>query len=93
MPKTTNLQKLLGRLLGPLLKAGLSLMANAFKPLTKSVLVALELTAAASAADAAIQEKMFKSGTTILIFSNEELNDIRKIVKSPENAGLLIRCY
>ena len=40
----------LGRLLGPLLKTGLPLMKNVIKPLAKSVLIPLGLTAAASAA-------------------------------------------
>ena len=44
----------LGRLLGPLLKTGLPLMKNVIKPLAKSVLIPLGLTAAASAADARI---------------------------------------
>ena len=43
-----------GRLLGPLLKTGLPLMKNVTKPLAKSVLIPLGLTAAASAADAGI---------------------------------------
>ena len=47
----------LGRLLGPLLKTGLPLMKNVIKPLAKSVLIPLGLTAAASAADAGIHEK------------------------------------
>ena len=42
----------LGRLLGPLLKAGLPLIKNVVKPLVKSVLITLGLTGAASAADA-----------------------------------------
>ena len=42
----------LGRLLGPLLKTGLPLIKNVIKPLAKSVLNLLGLTAAASAADA-----------------------------------------
>ena len=77
--------RFLGRLLGPLLKTGLSLTKNVLKPLAKSVL----LTAAASATDAAIQKKIFESGTTALIISNEELNNIMKIVKSFEGSGLL----
>ena len=44
----------LGRLLGPLLKTGLPLIKNVIKPLAKSVLIPLGLTAAASAADAGI---------------------------------------
>ena len=89
----------LGRLLGPLLKTGLPLIRNALKPLAKSVLIPLGLTAAASATDAAIYEKMFGSGTrpsdvakeTKLMISNEEMNDIMKIVKSLEESSLLIK--
>ena len=89
----------LGRLLGPLLKTGSSLMKNVLKPLAKSVLIPLGLTASASAVDAAIHKKMFGSGTlpsdlarqTALINSNEEINDIMKIVKSLEESGLLVK--
>ena len=44
----------LGKLLGPLLKAGLPLIKNVIAPLAKSVLIPLGSTAAASAADAVI---------------------------------------
>ena len=47
----------LSRLLGLLLKTGLPLIKNAIKPLGKSVLIPLGLTAAASAADAGIHKK------------------------------------
>ena len=47
----------LGRLLGPLLKTGLSLMKNVIKSLAKNVLISLGLTAAASAADTGIHKK------------------------------------
>ena len=47
----------LGRLLGPLLKTGLPLRSNVIKPLAKSVLIPLGLTAAASASDAGIHKK------------------------------------
>ena len=47
----------LGRLLGPLLKTGLPLIKNVIKPLAKSFLIPLGLTAAASAADAGIHKK------------------------------------
>ena len=47
----------LGKLLGPLLKTGLPLISNVIKPLAKSVLIPLGLTAAASAADAGIHKK------------------------------------
>ena len=66
----------LGRLLGPLLKTGLPLIKNVIKPLAKSVLIPLGLTAAASAADAGIHKKILGSGhnnTTTLIISNNEM--------------------
>ena len=74
----------LGRLLRPLLKTRLPLMENVLKPLAKSVLIPLGLTAAASATDAAIHNKMFGSSTTTLVISNEDLNNIIKTVNSLE---------
>ena len=81
----------LGRFLGPLLKTGLPLVRNVLKPLAKSVLIPLGLTAAASATDATIHKKMFGNGMTTLIISNEEINDTMKIMKSLEESGLLIK--
>ena len=93
MHKIGQSRGFLGRILRPLLKTGLPLMKNIFKPLAKRVLISLGLTPSASAADAdaAIHKKMFKSGATTLIISNEEMNDIMKIVKSLEETGLLIK--
>ena len=80
-------------------------MKNVLKPLAKSVLIHLELTAAAAAAaaaasvtDPAIHKKMFRSGhpfdlaslMTTLIVSNEEMNDIMKIVKSLRESTILV---
>ena len=81
----------LGRLLGPLLKTGLPLMKNVIKPLAKSVLIPVGLTAAASAADAGIHKKILGSGTTTLIISNDEMKGIISIVKSLEDSGLLLK--
>ena len=67
---------LLGRILGPLLKTGSHLIGNVLKPLAKSVLVTLELTVAASPTDSPVQKKIFGSGLTTLIISNEEMDDI-----------------
>ena len=78
----------LGRLLGPLLKTGLPLMKNVIKPLAKSILAPLGLTAAAAAADAGIHKKILGSGTTTLIISNDEMKDIIRIVK---DSGLLLK--
>ena len=89
----------LGRLLGPLLKTGFPLLKNVIKPLTKSVLIPLRSTAAASAADEGIHKKILGSGhrstfsashnNTMLIISNDEMKDIIKIVTSLENSSLL----
>ena len=57
------------------------------KTLAKRVLIPLGLTTKASAIDAAIHEKMFGSGITTLITSNEEINNIMKRNKSPEKSG------
>ena len=92
----------LGRLLGPLLKTGLPLMKSVIKPLAKNVLIPLGLTAAASAADAGIHRKILGSGkrplevalphnNTTLIISNDEMDDILKIVKSLEDSGILLK--
>ena len=77
------------RLLELLLKTGLSLMKNVLKPLAKSFLIPLGLTAAASATDAAFHKKMFRSGNTTLIVSNKEMNDIMKIIKSLEDSWFI----
>ena len=47
------------RILGPIVRTGLSLMKSVLKPLAKSVLISLVLTAAASSTYAAIHKKMF----------------------------------
>ena len=66
----TQLSKLIksggfdGRLLGSLLKTGLPLMKSVIKPLAKSVLVPLGLTATASAADPGIHKKNLKIWST-----------------------------
>ena len=63
----------LGRILRPLLKTGLPLIENVLKPLAKSILIPLVLTAAAAAAaaavrattGAAIRKKMFRSSARL----------------------------
>ena len=84
----------LGTLIDPLLKTGLPVMKSVIKPLTKSVLIPLGLTAAASAADAGIHKKILGSGhsNTTLIISNDEMDDILKIVKSLKYSGVLLKC-
>ena len=77
------LGNLLGKLAGPLMKVAM--------PLAKNVLAPLGLTAAMSAIDGSIKKKMLGSGTTTLIISNDEMDDILKIVKFLENSGVLLK--
>ena len=74
------------------MKIEFPLIGYILKPLAKSILIPLALTAAASATDAAIHKKMFRSSATALIISNQKKkNDIIKIIKSPVESGLLIK--
>ena len=82
-------------------------MKNVLKPLAKSISIPLGVTTAASATDAAIHKKMFgsrrpplditsyhsnlASRMTTLIISNDEKNDIMKIIRSLEGSRLLIK--
>ena len=77
------LGNLLGKLAGPLMKVAM--------PLAKNVLAPLGLSAAMSAIDGSIKKKMLGSGATTLIISNDEMDDILKIVKSLENSGVLLK--
>ena len=81
----------LGKRLGPLLKTGLPLIKNIVKLLPKSVLIPLGLTAAASAADAGIQKKIYGSGTTTLVILNEEMNDIMEIVQALDDSNIPLK--
>ena len=69
--------------------AGLQLMKSVLTPLAKSVLVLLGLSAGISAAATAIQKKIYGSVSTVLVISNEEMEDIMKIIKSIEASGLI----
>ena len=77
------LGNLLGKLAGPLMKVAM--------PLAKNVLAPLGLSAAMSAIDGSIKKKMLGSGTTTLIISNDEMDDILKIVKSLEDSNVLLK--
>ena len=77
------LGNLLGKLAGPLMKIAM--------PLTKNVLATLGLSAAMSAIDGSIKKKMLGSGTITLIISNDEMDDILKIVKSLEDSNVLLK--
>ena len=77
--------KSLDRRLKPLLITGLPLIRIVIKPLAKRFLIPLGIAAAATA-DPVIHKKMFGSGNTTLISSNEQTNNIMNIVKSLEES-------
>ena len=60
-------------------------------PLAKNILASLGIAAAASAIDAGIQKKTHRSGTTTLIISNKEMNDIMNIVHALEDSNILLK--
>ena len=60
LSKMIQLGGFLGRLLGPLLRTGLSLIKNVIQPMAMSVLIPLGLTAGASVADAKIHKQNLK---------------------------------
>ena len=60
-------------------------------PQAKNVLAPLGITAAVSATDAGIQKKIQGSGTTTLIISNEEMNDIMEINQALQDSNILFR--
>ena len=72
---------LLSKLAGPLMKVAI--------PLAKIVLAPLGITAVASAVNAGIQKETYGSGASTLIISNEEINDIMKIVQALEDSNIL----
>ena len=87
-----QLERFLGKLLRLLIKTGLPLIGSLLKPLAKSVLVPLGLTAAAAATDGAILKKIFGSGhPSDSVSRTTTLNDITKIIKSLKDSDLLIK--
>ena len=84
--KITNFGGFLGSLLskiaGPLMKVAV--------PVAKNNLAPLGIATAASAVDAGFQKKIHGCGTTTLIISNEEMNDIMKIVQALKDYNILV---
>ena len=74
---------LLSKLAVPLMKVAILL--------AKNILASLGIAAAASAIDVGIQKKIHESGTTTLIISDEEMNDIIKIVQALEDSNILLK--
>ena len=77
------LGSLLSKLAGPLMKVAVLVAKNIVAP--------LGITAAASAIDAGIKKKIHGSRTTTLLISNEEMNDVIKIIQSLEDSNILLK--
>ena len=92
-------ERFLGRLLELLMKVGLLLMKNVLGQLAKSMLITIRLTARLSALDTGVHNNILGSGTsgpsgsgtTTLIISNKEMEEIMKIDKSSKDSSLLIK--
>ena len=77
----------LGRLL-------MSFLPESIKPaisIGRNILAPLGLSATMSATDAAIQKKMYCSGITTLIISNDDIDDLIKIVTALEEHDVLLK--
>ena len=68
-------------------------MKSVVKPLAKSILIPLALAAVGSIEEAGIHKKVKGSITTTLITSNDQMEDIMKIVKSLEDSSLLLKSF
>ena len=77
------LVSLLSKLAGPLIKVAV--------PLAKNILAPLGITAAMCAIDGSTQKKIHGSGTTTLIISKKEMNDILKISKTLKDSNVLLK--
>ena len=59
--------------------------------MAKGILAPSGITAGTSAVVAGIEIKIHGSGTTILIISSKEMNDVMKIVQSLEDSSFLLK--
>ena len=77
------LGSLLSKIAGPLMKVAV--------PLAKNILAPLGITATALEIEAGIQKKIHGSEITTLIISNEEMNDILKIVQAVADSNVMLK--
>ena len=80
-----------GGILGSLLSKIAGSLMKVAVPFAKNILAPVRITAAASAIDGGIQKKKHASGTATLTISNEEMNDIMKIVQVLEDSDILLK--
>ena len=78
-----------GQLLGSSLSKIADPLMKVAVPLARNILAPLKITAAVSAVHAEIQKEVRGSGTTTLIISNEEMNNIMKINQVLEDSNIL----
>ena len=81
----------LGNFLAPLMKVGLPLMKYVLTPLDKKYFEAIRINSSSVSNRRNYSKNIYGSGTTTLIISNEEIQEILKIVKSLKESGLLIK--
>ena len=79
-----------GEFLGKLLSKLVSSLMKVALPLAKNVLAPLGLTAAMSAIDGSIQEKIHGSGVKLII-EQEDVKDVMNIFEALENSGILLK--
>ena len=80
-----------GGTLGKLLMSFLPKLVKPAISIGKNILAPLGLSATMSATDAAIQKKMYSSGSTNLIISNDDMKDLIKIVTALEDHDILLK--
>ena len=80
-----------GGALGSILARFLSKLVKPALSLGKNILASLGLSAAMSATDAAVQKKIYGSGTKTVRFSYKDLDDMTKSVKALKDSDVLMK--
>ena len=73
------------------MRTDLPLIRGVLTLLPKGVLVPLGLTAVASATDTAIQKNIYQSDMTAMLISKNEMDHVKKIVKSLQESDSLLK--
>ena len=80
-----------GGFLGSILSKLAGKLMKVTVPLAKNILASLGITAAASVIGAGVQKKIHGSGTTTLIISKKEMNEIMKIIQALEDSKIVLK--
>ena len=73
------------------MRTDLPLIRGVLTLLPKGVLVPLGLTAVASATDTTIQKNIYQSDMTAMLISKNEMDHVKKIVKSLQESDSLLK--